>query len=659
MPEIWIQLENRPWDTAPNNIDRMTGQNIKTRETTSGGPGPSPVSVVLNSAIGNPPRTVTMFKPLTSGGNVVDALILRRYKPPVKPDKSDAWTIPDDRKINPWDLNEHDPSESGTMGTIPGPVIECTVGDSVIVHFRNRDQRTMPGIKTICFPFPLFGEICFPVPTQVPLPIEKLCHSLHPHGFVFKPESDGAYPLSPPDKNQPIPPAEAAAWASVPNFAGQFKQGDRVPPGGTFDYTWNTFGWPTTSGVWLYHDHSICDDDNIGLGAIGIIVIHNTADTQQEVDIRDLSDPTKLDPPLDPAFLPGGSATGNPVEFICFPFGKAQRVGVLPMHLQLLAAGSAQPTPPMPGMSGMQEHGKARAVAESISPRTILEGPFALELDKDLAFIERLCLPIYRTPPSKALFLQLFHALQGVDTCINGRVYLGNTPTLLAGIATRMRFGVVGMGSETHTFHIHGHRWFVPGPDGNTPVAIQGSPQVKAISQFEDTRIFGPANSFVFTINGASGSFLRAGSPAPENSKGEWHMHCHVLMHMMTGMMGSLLIVDGGEIALALPEGVPCPPDMGSPGGGGGGPNTSTVHIVDFQFNPDPVTIKAGDTVKWVWDNSNHSTRSDTNIWDSGVQNAGATFSHTFPAAGNFPYYCAVHGGPGGAGMHGTVVVNP
>lgn len=29
MPEIWIQLENRPWDTMPNNIDRVTGKNAK------------------------------------------------------------------------------------------------------------------------------------------------------------------------------------------------------------------------------------------------------------------------------------------------------------------------------------------------------------------------------------------------------------------------------------------------------------------------------------------------------------------------------------------------------------------------------------------------------------------------------------------------------
>ena len=38
--------------------------------------------------------------------------------------------------------------------------------------------------------------------------------------------------------------------------------------------------------MWLYHDHLICDMENVELGAIGIIVIHNPADTQQEVEVE-------------------------------------------------------------------------------------------------------------------------------------------------------------------------------------------------------------------------------------------------------------------------------------------------------------------------------------------------------------------------------------
>jgi hypothetical protein len=203
--EYWIQIENRPWDLSPHNVDRMTGQNM---QAVTGQP---PAMATLTSVVpGTPPRMVTMFNPLRDGANVIDALILRRYRPPTQPDGSDAWTVPDDRKINPWDLNEHNPGEAGTMGTIPGPVIECQLGDTVHVHFRNADGRTGKDVLT-------------------------RTHSLHPHGFVFQTTSDGAYPLTPPDPAQPVG-SEAAAWAGV-GVHGQFKQGDRVPPGATFTYT--------------------------------------------------------------------------------------------------------------------------------------------------------------------------------------------------------------------------------------------------------------------------------------------------------------------------------------------------------------------------------------------------------------------------------------
>ncbi|MGH9674858.1 MAG: hypothetical protein ACRD44_16910, partial [Bryobacteraceae bacterium] len=246
--EFWIQLENHAWDTAPNNIDRMSGEDIQQLL------GNGPVVKTLVSPITGVTRNVTMFLP------VDDALILRRYRPPQLPDQSDAWTIPDDRKVNPWDLNEKNPTDGGTMGTIPGPVIECNVGDQVRVHFRNRDTRAN---KTT----------------------HERAHSLHPHGFVFENRFDGAFPLSPPDTAQPVG-AEGPLWALV--GLTSFKKGDRVPApdpaipgvpnGGTFIYEWNTFGWPTTAGVWHYHDHSICDVANVLLGAIGIIVIHNPND---------------------------------------------------------------------------------------------------------------------------------------------------------------------------------------------------------------------------------------------------------------------------------------------------------------------------------------------------------------------------------------------
>jgi len=91
---------------------------------------------------------------------------------------------------------------------------------------------------------------------------------------------------------------------------------------------------------------------------------------------------------------------------------------------------------------------------------------------------------------------------------------------------------------------------------------------------------------------------------------------------------------------------------------------TVSVHVLNFSFNPTPVTIHVGDTVHWVWDTNNHSTTSVAGIaesWDSGVHNTGFTFDHTFTHAGSFPYYCTIHGMDNGngtaSGMSGTITV--
>src|SRR5438045_1465873 len=77
-------------------------------------------------------------------------------------------------------------------------------------------------------------------------------------------------------------------------------------------------------------------------------------------------------------------------------------------------------------------------------------------------------------------------------------------------------------------------------------------------------------------------------------------------------------------------------------------------------FSPSSVTIHSVDQVKWTWGSSGHSTTSGSpgqpnGIWDSGIHNQGATFTHTFSSAGTFPYYCVPHGGC--CGMVGTVIV--
>jgi FtsP/CotA-like multicopper oxidase with cupredoxin domain/plastocyanin len=617
--EYWIQLENRAWDLAPNNIDRMTG------ETMAQIPGgTAPVVKTLTSPETAVVRTRTMYKPLGE-----DALILRRYTP--------GWAAPDDRKVNPWDLNEPNPTDAGTMGTIPGPVIECEVGDRVIVHFRNKDARSGKSVK-------------------------QRAHSLHPHGFVFDTRYDGAYPLSPGDPTQPVG-GEGALWAQI--GVSSLKQGDRVPPNGTFDYFWNTFRWPTTAGVWLYHDHSFCDVDNVMLGAIGIIVIHNSADPDDVIN-QD---------------LPGGQSNGAITRLRCFPF-PFEKVRPLPFELESLGSALVEPREledlrharmgEMQRMPGMEPVGddvddppqparrrkKPPSIDAPIVERSFRRGDLIFELDPKLELIKRLCLRFYVDPPDRAQYLQLYHEMTGTGMLINGRKYLGNTPTVIAGLNTKMRFGLVGMNLlHFHTFHLHGHRWTIPGPDGNNPGAIQGSPQLTAVSQFEDTRTFGPANSFSFTVN--QGSFMGALRAPDARALGEWHMHCHVLGHMHDGMMGSLLVVEAGQLAGALPRGEPCHDEDG---GGPDPPAGAVVQVTNNAFTPQNISVAPGTIVTWQWmpGAAFHSTTSDTPKWDSGVHSAPFTFAHTFTAADamtSFPYHCLAHGAPGGVGMSGTVTV--
>ncbi|HEX6865479.1 MAG TPA: fibronectin type III domain-containing protein, partial [Thermoanaerobaculia bacterium] len=81
------------------------------------------------------------------------------------------------------------------------------------------------------------------------------------------------------------------------------------------------------------------------------------------------------------------------------------------------------------------------------------------------------------------------------------------------------------------------------------------------------------------------------------------------------------------------------------------GPGTS--------FSPDSLTIQVGDTVTWTNVGGGfHDAVADNGTFSSGPPSSAAwTFSRTFGSAGTIGYHCSVHGGPGGIGMAGTIIV--
>ena len=75
------------------------------------------------------------------------------------------------------------------------------------------------------------------------------------------------------------------------------------------------------------------------------------------------------------------------------------------------------------------------------------------------------------------------------------------------------------------------------------------------------------------------------------------------------------------------------------------GPGDLThVHVKNFAFNPDSVTVLVGETIEWDnQDVASHTVSADDNSFDSGNLGTGATYDHTFADAGTFPYHCDIH----------------
>jgi len=70
---------------------------------------------------------------------------------------------------------------------------------------------------------------------------------------------------------------------------------------------------------------------------------------------------------------------------------------------------------------------------------------------------------------------------------------------------------------------------------------------------------------------------------------------------------------------------------------------TTNIVVGDDFFSPPNVNINVNDSVIWNWSGNFHTTTSSTGLWESGVLNAGASFTNKFTSTGNFPFFCSVH----------------
>ncbi len=103
----------------------------------------------------------------------------------------------------------------------------------------------------------------------------------------------------------------------------------------------------------------------------------------------------------------------------------------------------------------------------------------------------------------------------------------------------------------------------------------------------------------------------------------------------------SAVLLTASVIGLVARDG----PEEGAGGSGGGSAEPGAVGIVDFTYDPDPLTVAVGDTVTWTnEDDFAHTvTSKDEGPLDSGDIDGGGTFEATFDTAGTFSYVCAIH----------------
>lgn len=90
-----------------------------------------------------------------------------------------------------------------------------------------------------------------------------------------------------------------------------------------------------------------------------------------------------------------------------------------------------------------------------------------------------------------------------------------------------------------------------------------------------------------------------------------------------------------------------------APAPSGEAQRSEKVEIVEFTYQPDPVTVQVGGKVIWQnEDTAPHTATADDGSFDTGTLERGKLKSETFKQAGTYPYFCEIH-----PTMHGTLEV--
>ena len=192
---------------------------------------------------------------------------------------------------------------------------------------------------------------------------------------------------------------------------------------------------------------------------------------------------------------------------------------------------------------------------------------------------------------------------------INGRAFIGNTPIYRSRVGQRVQWDVMAMGSDHHTFHVHGHRWRTRAGDH---------------ARHPDRR---PRRELPLPLARARPRHVAL--PLPRRGPHDARHDRAVPRQAPMRAALAVVLAAAARWRWRRPHRAPVP-----------------VNIEFQAFSPTPLDVLPGETVEWDNISSRaHTVTADDESFDSGDIEAGDRFERTFDAVGAHDYHCRIHPG--------------
>jgi plastocyanin len=314
------------------------------------------------------------------------------------------------------------------------------------------------------------------------------CHSFHLHGLHYGIESDGAWPFG------------------VGSRSG--RRSDEIRPGDSWTYVFNAT--EDTIGVWPFHDHVRNVQANVNRGLFGALIVRDPSAPRPDHEI--------------PLFVHQLQAASQSETF------QSPTLGHGATYAHTFASTGSVPYQ-------CKIHGTSMAGTVNVDPsapagnRTVAIGdnffnPASVSVRPGASV----------TWTNNGNFDHIVFAPGGgaATFCMNGRAYVGNTPTIEVRPADRLRWYLcnLDLGTVWHNVHPHSARWQLPGPSGGATDVHALSPAQTYVMDTEAP----PAIRVPCALEPLQCDPPLKGCRVPV--KGEFLVHCHLEEHMMSGLAG-------------------------------------------------------------------------------------------------------------------------